>query len=403
MTTATATMEQNTRHTGELGPVPFIIAGASRRGDGLAARLIEAGHGSCVAVVDPVPERAARLRDHHGGPDCGTFGDIHAALSACPEAAVLVTSTDAHHAELAIPALEAGRHVFCEKPLETTAEKCAAIVEADRRAGGRTFVGMNLRYAPVYATVKELITSGRIGRILTMQADEFYGGGRTYFRRWNRFEAEGGGLWVTKATHDFDILNWLAGDARPLEVSAMDALTKFVPRADAPLQCRDCTLDCCDRVEKPHELAELHEDATGEPWDLCLYNSEKDTFDHGTAQLRFEGDILATYTCNVAIGAGRRLRVAGTLGAVDAQLGDDHVLFWERATGERERLPVPASTDGHGGADAGLMAGFYDFVCRGAEPKCRPDEGAEAVRIALAARRAAAEHRVVNLSEEGTS
>ena len=65
-----------------------------------------------------------------------------------------------------------------------------------------------------------------VGRVLTVQADEFYDGGRGYFRRWNRLRSEGGGLWLTKASHDFDLLYWLSGRTAPLDLDVHAQLVR---------------------------------------------------------------------------------------------------------------------------------------------------------------------------------
>jgi predicted dehydrogenase len=397
---------ENTTMTAAPGdsPVRFILAGASRRGIYMAKDFVSSGLGVCVGIVDTVIARAEWTVADSGYPDCPVFTDLAAALAQVDAEAVLVTSTDAHHAELAVPALDAGMYVFCEKPLETTTAKCRAIVEADARAGGRTFVGLNLRYAPVYATVRRLIEEGAVGDILTVQADDFYNGGRTYFRRWNRLISEGGGLWITKATHDFDLLNWLTGDARPLEVSAMAERSYYVPRADAPKQCRDCSLDCHDRAKGPDELMEIHERATGQPWDLCLYNADSETFDHGIATIRFERDIFATYTCSVVAGfSERRIRVSGTRGTIDGVLGGDTLTVRRRDPSSTEIVPVISGAGGHGGADGNVMKGFHAFVRHGAEPRCRPAEAAVSVCMGLAATQATAANRPIRVADLETA
>ncbi|MBN1580707.1 MAG: Gfo/Idh/MocA family oxidoreductase [Anaerolineae bacterium] len=318
--------------------------------------------------------------------------------------AVVVTTPDGTHADVAIPALRAGKYVFVEKPLEITAERCRQIIEADRQAGGKTFVGFNLRFAPAYVKIKELVSQGVIGHVLTIQADEFYDGGRTYFRRWNRLRVHGGGLWITKASHDFDLLYWLAG-RKPLAVCASAELSYYVPRADATLYCADCAYrdTCADsfyvyRKADKKSLAEVAAEYGDPRPDLCLYNADKDTFDHGIATVEFEGGLLATYTCNVVAGlTERRIRVAGTKGLIDGTLGGDELVVTLRDPTHLERIPL--KTDGgHGGADDVLFHDFYAFTQGTMEPKVRPAEAAVAVLIGLAARHSADTRSRIELS-----
>ncbi len=318
--------------------------------------------------------------------------------------AVMVFTSDAHHAECCVPALEAGKYVYTEKPLDTTLEKCRAVINADERAGGKTFVGFNLRYAPIYAAVKREIEKGSIGRVLTIQADEFYDGGRTYFRRWNRLRSEGGGLWITKASHDFDLIYWLAGRPQAREMYAVADRTYYVPKPDAGPQCRNCKIadTCPDRVKDTNwRVFKVREENGGEPWDLCLYTADSDTFDHGIATMLFEPDIMATYTCNVVAGfTDRRIRVSGTKGTLDGSLSGDRVTLRRRDPGETVEVNIEKATGGHGGADSNVLESFFAFARGEAEPKCRPREAAEAIRLGLAATRASDEHRVVPMRDD---
>jgi len=381
--------------------IPMIIAGASYRGEYLGQLLKETGEVELTACVDPIMTRADYLIEKNGWTGCRSFADISAALEAVPSEAVIVASSDPYHAAVAIPALQAGKFVYCEKPLDTTLEKCRNLAAADRAAGGKTFVGLNLRFAPMYAKMKALIDDGAVGRVLTIQADEFYNGGRTYFRRWNR-KPENGGLWLSKCTHDFDIILWMAG-AHPLEVYAAGRRSYYAPRPDAAQRCRDCALrpDCPDAAGEPHPLAKLTEEATGEPYDLCLFNSDGDTFDHAMATIRHENDIYSTLTCSVVAGfTDRRLRVSGTKGTIDGALdGAKTVTLYRRDPSAVEEIPLDSGEGSHGGADGQLPREFIRFMRGEGEPRCRPDEATQSVRLGLAATRASTKHRAVAMSE----
>jgi len=378
------------------------IIGIGGRGAWLVQAVSARPDCEIVGLADAIPAKARYLAEQIGRPELPVCASIEELLGTECDV-VMVTTPDAHHAEIVLPALAAGKTVFCEKPLETTLDRCRAIIEADARAGGRTFVGFNLRYAPVYATRRAHVERGDIGRILTIQADEFYDGGRTYFRRWNRLRSEGGGLWITKASHDFDLIAWLA-NAAPLEICAMAEKTYYVPRTDAADRCRDCQVagSCPDRAPADvPPLRRLHEEQGGEPYDLCLYNSESDTFDHGIATIRLEGDIFATYTCNVVAGfSNRRIRISGTRGTLTGDLHGNTIELCRRDPAAVETIPVGGDLHNlHGGADENVLASFFAFARGEAEPRCRPREAAIAVRMGLAATRASDEHRLVRLGE----
>lgn len=384
-----------------MSQIRTILCGASVRGESLTKSFHETGHFAIVAVVDPIIERADYINTN-GGYGAKTFRHIQEALSAVPCDAVIVASSDAHHAEAVIPCLEAGKHVFCEKPIETTQEKCDAIRTADQAAGGKTFIGFNLRYAPVYEKARQLIAEGAIGQVLTIQADEFYDGGRTYFRRWNRLP-ECGGLWITKASHDFDLINMFAGDARALNIYAIGSRSYYAPKPEAAQYCRECSLrehcpDCFQENASP--LAALTETVTGQRPDLCLYNSDGDTFDHGIATIRYENDICATYTCNVVSGfTDRRLRVSGTKGTIDGSLSSHEIILRRRDPATEERIPLTEGSGGHGGADGSLGGQFAAFVRGEVAPRVDIDTAIRSVQLGLAAQCSMKSGSPVNLSK----
>jgi predicted dehydrogenase len=379
-----------------------IVAGCGGRAVGWLIPALSASPDTEVVALcdDCVPRADYAARSCPSNPR--TFRSVEDALGAVDCDVVAVTTGDAHHAEVVLPALAAGKTVFCEKPLETTLEKCQAIVRADEAAGGRVFVGFNLRYAPVYDAVRAEIDRGTLGRVLTIQMDEFYDGGRTYFRRWNRLRSEGGGLWITKASHDFDLMAWIAG-APPAQVSAFASRTYYVPKPGAAAQCRFCRLapTCPDRAPAtPHESLRIWEENGGPPHDLCLFNTESDTFDHGIATVRFEGEVLGTYTCNVVTGfTDRRIRVSGTRGTLDGSLSADRLTLVSRDPSKTVEIAVGGDRAMHGGADGFVLESFLAFARGETEPRCRPREAATAIRLGLAATRSADEGRTVPMSE----
>lgn len=369
-----------------------------------------------VALVDALPAAAKVVAQEYGLQDVPIFADTQQALEAVPCDAVLVATPDGQHTEPVLQALAAGKYVYAEKPLAITLEDCLTIVRADRAAGGHTMVGFNLRYAPLYRRLRRMIGEGVVGRVLTIQADEFYYGGRTYFRRWNRLRRFSGGLWITKACHDFDMLYWLAG-ALPLHLSADAYLTHYVPKPEAGERCSACPIEpeCPDshlRAMKDAsplrlQLQAIREAAGWPPADLCLYNSEKDTFDHGMAQVAFEGEALGTYTCNVvAPFTDRRIRVGGTAGTLEGSLSSPELLYWRRheADDYSRAIRIPlleggARLGGHGGADAFLLDDFAALVRQEIPQPISPAEASVAVAMGLAATRASDEQRTVKMDE----
>lgn len=352
--------------------------------------------GRVLGFYDPVPERAQCLVRHFALERAHVYPSLEALVSDARVDVVFVMSRDDTHAEGACAALAAGKHVYCEKPLAITREGCEAIRDAARGARGIFYLGMNMRHSPVYEAAHRAVEQGRLGRILTIEADEHYDGGRTYFRRWNRLRRYGGGLWITKSCHDFDVLHWLAG-APPRRVFATAALRHYRPRPEAGTHCRACPIastcpDSYERIPFPplwDELARLTEVRTGIPRDLCLFNSDKDTFDHGIAVIEYANGVRACYTlCVVTALTTRRLLVAGTEATLEADTAKRVVRITSRHSGTVEVVDVSDQSKGsHGGADERILMDFFDCCRTGRRPRTGAEEGWMSVRVGLAATR----------------
>jgi predicted dehydrogenase len=121
-----------------------------------------------VAVAARRPGRAAAFAAEHG---IATAYDSYEALIADPGIDVVYNALPPHlHAELSVMALEAGKHVLCEKPFAMDAEEARRMVEAGRRAGRRIIEAFHDRYHPVFLYLEDLVASGRLGRLTSLRA-----------------------------------------------------------------------------------------------------------------------------------------------------------------------------------------------------------------------------------------
>ncbi|MHB9110688.1 MAG: Gfo/Idh/MocA family protein [Armatimonadota bacterium] len=403
-------------------PIRVLVIGAgSWRGAWFTGEFHHHPNFEVAALVDVQPKVPAAVCKFLELGNIPIYSDAIEALDQVECDAVLVIVPDFLHKQFAVEALKRGKYVYVEKPMSVSLPDCLEIVRADRAAGGKTMVGHNRRYVPSYRKVYQLVQQGLVGQPLTIQADEYYYNGRTFFRRWNRLRRMGGGLWVTKGCHDFDYQYWLTGSL-PKTVSATASLSVYQPKPGAAALCRDCAIekDCPDSHLKfrgngdyydfpplRRVIEEAREDS-GAPADLCLYNSEKDTFDNGTALVTFRNEVKASFTMSVvAPFTDNRIRVNGTEGTLDASYHSPDVLYWKRHDGEDfdRAQKIPVFEDGvmiqgsHGGADNVLLNEFLAFI-RGENPHApRPAEASIAIAIADAATRAGDEERTIHLEE----
>ena len=122
-------------------------------------------------------ERAAALAEQYGGTAYATVEE----LLANPDIdAVSVCAANFAHAELTIAALNAGKHVLCEKPMAITLSECEAMVEAAKKNGKFLMIGHNQRLAKAHALARKLIVDGLIGDIVTFRTTFGHGGPETW-------------------------------------------------------------------------------------------------------------------------------------------------------------------------------------------------------------------------------
>ena len=144
-----------------------------------------------------------------------TVGSLDEALSATADAAVICTPP-ASHAALAQRALDAGLHLFVEKPIAATVSDATQLVAEAERRGRVLAVGFNLRFLPSLLRVKALLDDKRVGKVLAARAE--FGSylpdwrpGRDYRDNYAVRAADGGGI-LLDAIHELDYVGWLFGD-----------------------------------------------------------------------------------------------------------------------------------------------------------------------------------------------
>jgi len=201
--------------------ISYAIVGLGHRAHMFLHALLgeHAADGRLVGLCDSNPGRLAHATAIAGEASVTTptyaSSDFDAMLRETSPERVIVTVPDHAHCEYIVRALEFGADVITEKPLTIDAESCRRIVAARQASGRFVTVAFNYRYSPARALLKQVLMSGIIGRVTAVnfewRLDTYHGA--DYFRRWHRNKTNSGGLFVHKATHHFDLLNWWLGSA----------------------------------------------------------------------------------------------------------------------------------------------------------------------------------------------
>ena len=165
-----------------------------------------------VAVVDPNHVRRQLAQKNHNIPDCRAFETLEAFLAADIRCDLIVNATmDELHYVTAKALLERGYNMMLEKPVTGKAEELLELERLAKEKGCKLVVCHVLRYTPYYLKVKEVIDSGKIGRVVDMQLNEHIWFGHAvnaYVRgKWRNENTCGSSFLLAKSCHDTDLLS----------------------------------------------------------------------------------------------------------------------------------------------------------------------------------------------------
>lgn len=399
----------------------IALVGTGIRGTTMWGRPVAEGYRDEVEFVglsDINPGRLEYGRSYIGV-DCPTFTDFDAMLREADPEILIVTTVDATHHEFIVRGMEHGCDIVTEKPLTTDESKLQAIIDAQARTGRDIVVTHNYRYSPHRQRLKELLMAERVGRVTSVDFHWYLDThhGADYFRRWHGKERFSGTLFVHKACHHFDLLNWWV-DSEPAEVFAYGALEHYGHNnAFRSRNCRGCPhQDRCAfywDIMQDDALRRLyvdHEHHDGYLRDGCVWSEEIDIYDRMAAQIRYMNGVAVSYSCTTySPYEGYRIAFNGTKGRLEAWIKERQPWPTEpydelRVTdnfGETELIRIPYGEGGHGGGDVRLRDRI--FKNRDAPDPFRQAaglrDGAMAVLIGIAARESVKRREPVQIAD----
>ncbi|MEQ9287743.1 MAG: Gfo/Idh/MocA family oxidoreductase [Cyclobacteriaceae bacterium] len=282
-----------------------------------------------VGLCDINPGRLAYGKKYIGA-KCPTFGDFEKMVNETRPDLVIVTTKDSNHHEFIIKGLKMGCDVLTEKPLTIDEDKCQDILDAERLSDKKLIVGFNYRWSPYATKVKELISNGAIGKVTSVDFSWYLNThhGASYFRRWHGLRQSGGTLWVHKATHHFDLLNWWL-DSDPKEVFAYGALEHYGSNGQfRGKSCRSCDFkDKCEyywdinKSKRDVDLYTSNEKHDGYIRDNCVFRHEVNIYDKMSAQIKYANETVVNYSLTTySPFEGYRVSFNGTEGRIEAWL-----------------------------------------------------------------------------------
>jgi predicted dehydrogenase len=373
--------------TGKLR-LAFVGCGSRGRTYARIAALLEDRY-QITAAADPVEVRTAAVVDAAKSSSVRVFSGADDFFAAGKLADVVVIATqDAQHFDHATAALLAGYDVLLEKPASESLARCEQLDALARQLGRRIVLCFVLRYTPFYETVKAIVDSGRLGKIITIRASEGvdpFHQAHSFVRGHWSITGSSSPMIVAKCSHDADLLCWLSGSV-PQRVHSMGGLEWFQPANapdGAPSRCTDgcpaspdCSYDAHRYLGDKRSWLRMvmdHSEAADDdrildflkksPWGRCVYRCGNDAVDHQVLSVTMENGVTATLTMT-AFDCGRTLEIHGTRASLRGgqpfqDAGSPELWLRDHHDGSIEKIAIPEGDahgySGHGGGDFGII------------------------------------------------
>ncbi|MCD5408847.1 inositol 2-dehydrogenase [Candidatus Bipolaricaulota bacterium] len=335
-----------------MGTLKLALIGAGRIGrlhaENLRRRLPDA---EVVAVVDVVEEAARKLAAELGIPHA--YGDPAPIFEDPKIEAVLICSSTDTHAQFIEQAAQAGKHVFCEKPIALDLERIDRALAAVEQAGVILQVGFNRRFDPSFAEARRLVQSGAIGKphVLRITSRDPAPPAIEYIK-------VSGGIFLDMTIHDFDMARFLLGE-EVVEVFATGAV--------------------------------LVDPKIGEAGDI----------DTAVVNLRFESGALGVIdnSRKAVYGYDQRVEVFGEQGMIRVENPKPHQAVMSNADGDHAPPLLHFFLERYTDSYVRELEAFLASIREGKEPQVTGRDGKIPVVIGYAAKRSLAEGRPVRPSE----
>lgn len=398
-----------------------------------------------VALCDSNPgrlERSVQLIEADTGRRLPAYGqeDFDRMVQETRPDCIIVSCMDSMHDFYMVRAMELGCDVVTEKPMTIDEERCQNILDTARRTGQQCRVTFNYRYSPPRTQVKDLLISGVIGDVKSVDfhwmLDTRHGA--DYFRRWHRNKKNSGGLMVHKATHHFDLVNWFLGST-PRQVFASGRRCYYRPETAQRLGMENFGPRChgCQEAEKcPFfvDIARVHEGYEGsllkemyfdcEKYDgyirdRCVFGDDIDIEDNMNVCVDYDNDVRLSYSLNAYCSwEGYHICFNGSKGRLEHKCqetaymsGDGTVQgalqmegTWTRVFPLREpayEVEVWSGEGSHGGGDKVMLTDLFhgsppeDKYLRAADERA----GAWSILVGVAANHSMRKNRPVRIDQ----
>jgi predicted dehydrogenase len=302
---------------------------------------------------------------------------------------VLIGSPNAFHKEHITAAFAEGKHVFSEKPLATTINDCIEIDKYHQASGKLFATGFTLRYATIYRKAKEILVSGKLGKVISINASEniapFHGA--YIMEDWRRKKDLAGPHILEKCVHDLDLINWFT-ESVPKKVAAFGGNDMFIPENNHLYNNHK------ELFQTPWKVVEeAYEHAENNP-----FLSDKTIEDNVVAIMEFVNGIRVQFQATMSNAIPeRRMYFHCTGGTLIVELYSG-ILQYKSLADEAVQM-ISLVGGGHGDGDYNIMKELHDSMIHGTIPVCGGKEGLLSAVVGIVIDEAREKGLIIDLSE----
>ena len=408
-------------------PISAIVLGAGARG-AFAYSPYAIAHPDkleIVGVAEPDAIRRSRFAAAHDIAPTHIFTSWDEVFNRPKFAdAIINTTQDQMHFASTMAALEAGYDVLLEKPITNTLAETVQLVQTAEKQGRLLQVCHVLRYTNFFSTLHDIISSGRLGQIVTATHREnvrYTHMAHSFVRGNWAVSAESSPMILAKCCHDLDILQWNMG--QPVtKLQSFGSLHHFRPEnapSNATARCTDpcpaadqCAFDArryyldpanerwAQKITNARGKAAIEQALRDGDYGRCVYSGTNDVVDHQTVNMQFADGASVVLTMHGhSHDESRTMRYDGTRATLRGKF--DYINGWieihDHLTGDVEMLTIPPSESGHGGGDLGIIESFVDAMRGDTTALTTARESLESHLMAFAAEQSRLDESVVDM------
>lgn len=391
-----------------------------------------------VAVAEPMKHKRNYLKEQFNLPEDRCFESWEPLLELGKIADfALIATMDRMHYEPAMKAMELKYDLLLEKPIAPTPEECTGIAKAAKENGVKVVICHVLRYTDFFLKLKEIIQSGEIGKVMSINHEECVGNvhqSHSFVRgNWGN-STESSPMLLQKSCHDLDILQWLL-DKKCKKIQSFGTLSYFT-EANAPEGAPERCIDGCPHADTcPYNAIKLYLESNDNNWfrptathsierdnyiptdadvekalrttqyGKCVYKCNNDVVDHQVVNMLFEDDITVSFTMNAFNKGGRFIHIMGTKGELRASMdGGSPMTVYNFETKETRTIDLSGKDGvlgGHGGGDEGIVWALYDYFTGNSAGNSMSEASVSCKNhmLVFAAEKSRAEGTVVDIDE----